>query len=218
VNRRLFSLINQKKSLIETKHKIVPKEAIEQLLDAGGVLKAVQEDATRYKLDIAKECELLKEEAMQQGYADGYQKWTEEIVALEEEIAKVREEFEKMLMPVALKAAKKIVGREIELSKDVIVDIVANALKSVAQHKRVTIFVNKEDLDTLETNRSRLKSMFESLEVLSLREKDDIAKGGCVIETEGGIINARLENQWTALERAFYSLMLKSKDKPKETT
>jgi type III secretion protein L len=151
-------------------------------------------------------------------FAEGYQTWVEHIAKLEEEILKVRDDMEKLLVPVALKAAKKIVGREIELSDDTIVDIVSNSLKSVSQHKKITIYVNKKDLDPLEQSRSRLKEIFESLEVLSLRERSDIARGGCVIETEGGIINAQLENQWSALERAFASLMRHQKEeiKPKQ--
>src|SRR5262249_15045025 len=129
-----------------------------------------------------------------------------------------RHELEKTLIPVALKAAKKIVGREIELSEDTIVDIVSNLLKSVSQHKKITIYVNKKDLDSLEAARPRLKKIFESLEVLSLRERQDITPGGCVIETEAGIINAQLENQWRSLEAAFEKLM-KSKEfsKPPES-
>ena len=112
-------------------------------------------------------------------------------------------------MPVALKAAKKIVGREMELSDEAIVDIVSNTLKSVSQHKKITIYVNKKDLDALERNRSRLKEIFETLDVLSLRERNDIAPGGCIVETEGGIINAQLENQWRILENALEMLIKK---------
>ncbi len=197
---------------ISANSRIVPAEAISQLMDAAEVLDRVKSDAERYKLDVAKECEKLKENAQAAGFADGYQTWAEHVAKLEQEIINVRVEMEKLLIPVALKAAKKIVGREIELSDDTIVDIVSNSLKSVSQHKKITIYVNKKDLDPLEQSRSRLKEIFESLEILSLRERADIARGGCIIETEGGIINAQLENQWSALERAFASLMRNKKE------
>jgi type III secretion protein L len=111
--------------------------------------------------------------------------------------------------PTYGKAAKKIVGRELELSEDAIVDIVSSSLKAVAQHHKITIYVNKKELAILEANRPRLKNIFESLESLSLRERNDIAPGGCVIETEGGIINAQLDNQWRILEKAFDNLLKK---------
>jgi type III secretion protein L len=112
-----------------------------------------------------------------------------------------------VIVPVALKAAKKILGREIETVDTAIVDIVANSLKAVAQHKKFTIYVNRKDLDVLEANRPALKKVLENPEAFSLRERADIQPGGCIIETEGGIINAQLENQWRILEQAFESLL-----------
>lgn len=212
MSKKFFSLIYGEPNKISANQRIIPAEVLGQLLDAEEVLAKVKSDAEQYKLDIALECEKLKEAAQAEGFAAGYQSWAEHVAKLEQEIIKVRQDLEKVLLPVALKAAKKIVGREIELSENTIVDIVANALKSVAQHKKITIYVNKKDLDSLEQSRARIKEVFESLEVLSLRERSDIARGGCVIETEGGIINAQLENQWSALERAFASLMRQQKE------
>lgn len=214
MSTKFFSLIHAEKDKIVPNKKIIPADAVGLILDAQAVLAHVKQDAEKYKLEVAQECEKLKELAKQEGFAEGYQKWAEHIAKIEEEIVKVRGELEKMLVPVALKAAKKIVGREIELSDNTIVDIVSNSLKAVSQHKKITIYVNKKDLDPIEANRPRLKKIFESLEVLSLRERSDVARGGCIIETEGGIINAQLENQWAALERAFTSLMKKKEPSP----
>lgn len=207
MSKKLFSLIYGEKNKISSNTKVFPADSIGQLMDAKEVLDKVLADAQKYKKEVAQECEKLKEHAEQEGFAAGYQKWAEQIANLENEIVKVRQDLEKMLVPVALKAAKKIVGREIELSEDTIVDIVSSSLKTVSQHKKITIYVNKKDLDALEKGRSRVKEVFEALEVLSLRERSDVVRGGCIIETEGGIINAQLENQWNALEKAFANIM-----------
>ena len=172
----------------------------------------VHADAQDYKVHVADECEKLKEHAQKEGFEEGFSKWVQKVAELEAEIQQVRKDLQKILVPVALKAAKKIVGREIELSDETIVDIVSNALKAVAQHKKVTIYVNKKDLATLDAHRSRIKQLFEALEALSIRERSDISPGGCIIETEGGIINAQIENQWRIIERAFEKLMLPTKE------
>lgn len=207
MSKKFFSLIYGEPNQIIANDHVIPSDSVRQLLDAEEVLKKVKSDAERYKQEIVEECEKLKESAQTAGFAEGYEKWTDHIALLHAEIEKVRGDLEKSLVPVALKAAKKILGRELELSESAIVDIVSNILKSVSQHKKVTVYVNKKDLEALEQGRSRLKEIFENIEVLSLRERSDISRGGCVIETEGGIINAQLENQWSALERAFTSLM-----------
>lgn len=213
MSKKFFSLIFGDKVHIAPKTKVISADAISKLMDAEEVLEKVKKDAEKYKIDVSSDCEKLKEQAQKEGYEEGYKQWAEHIAHLEAEIKKVREDVSKTVIPIALKAAKKIVGRELELKEDTIVDIVSNSLKSVAQHKKITIYVNKKDLEILEANRPRLKLLFESLEALSLRERSDINPGGCVIETEAGIINAQLENQWRTLENAF-ELLRKQKEAP----
>lgn len=216
MNKHFFSLISGDKIHIAPETKFIPANEFSTLLDASGILEKAKEEAEKYKIQVTEETEKLKEQALKEGFNKGFESWTEAIAKLENEIIEVRKNSEKMILPVALKAAKKIVGKEIELSEDVIVDIVSSYLKAVSTHKKITIYVSKKDLSSLEANRERLKKIFESLEALSIRERSDIEPGGCVIETEGGIINAKLENQWGVMESAF-SAMIKKKDSENET-
>lgn len=208
MNKKFFSLIsNTKKIHVGPQTRIIPKRDIQELLDGKTLLDQIKEDAKIYRQKVAEQCEALKEKAVAEGYEEGFKSWLEHIAGLEEERIKVRKEFEKLLIPIALKAAKKIVGREIELTNDVVVDIVSNALKPVATHKKIVVYVNKKDFQILDQNKPKLKSLFEALETFTLRIRDDITEGSCVIETEVGIINAKLDNQWRALEKAFNNLM-----------
>lgn len=214
MNGKLFSLIHDGKSIrIAPETDILPGEAFSTLLTAEELLRHVQDDVTLFKKDVAKECETVKEQAYKEGFEEGFKGWANHVAALEKEIQRVHEEVRKLIIPLALKAAKKIVGRELEMSKDVTVDIVANSLKAVGQHKKIVVYVNRQDVDILEANKGRLKAIFEQLESLSIRERQDIERGGCIIETEAGIINAQLPNQWQILEQAFASLMQSSEDK-----
>lgn len=207
MSKKFFSLIHGDQIHVAPKTKIISADAISSLLEAAQVLDNIKKDAEKYRLQIAKESEEIKENAAKEGYEEGFKKWAEHLVNLEKEIEQVHDELKNLIIPVALKAAKKIVGREIELSEDIIVDIVVANLKSVAQHKKITIYVNKKELDALERNKTRLRDLFESLESLSIRPREDIAPGGCVIETEIGIINAQLDHRWRVLEKAFESLV-----------
>lgn len=219
MNKKFFSLIRGDAIHTAPETKIIPAEHFSSLLDARELLTQVKIDAEKYRIDVTAEAEQIKEQAYKEGFESGYQAWIEQIARMEEEISALRAEMEKMILPVSLKAAKKIVGREIETSDTAIVDIVSTCLKSVATHKKITIYVNKKDLGRLEAARPKLKDLFESLEVLSIRERPDIEQGGCVIETEGGIINAKLENQWRVLENAFEGMIKLNElvQEPRET-
>lgn len=207
MNKKFFSLIHGDKIHISPQTKVVPADQFSSLLNAQEILEHVKKDAEKYKTEVAAEIETIKEQAHKDGFEAGFQEWVNKISELEQEIIQVRKDTEKMILPVALKAAKKIVGREIETSDTAIVDIVSNCLKSVSTHKNIIIYVNKKDVEKLEANRPKLKQLFENLEVLYIRERPDIEQGGCVIETEGGIINAKLENQWRTIENAFDSMI-----------
>jgi type III secretion protein L len=122
---------------------------------------------------------------------------------LDEKLKELEKEYEKRVLQIAYKACKKIIGIELKTNPEVIVDIIKEALKPVSQHLKVKIFVNKQDLDILENKKDDLKKNLSLVQMFSLEERNDIAPGGCIIETEKGIINAQIENQLKALERAF---------------
>lgn len=209
MKKNFFTLIYGDKIKAPAKGKIVPAQEFSTLLDAEQVLEHIKQDAERYRSQIIKETEEIKEASFKEGYEDGFQKWSEHLVMLEEQLEKIKLDLQKSIVPVALKAAKKIVARELEISDASIVDIVAATLKTVSQHKKIIIYVNKKDLESLEKNKPQLREVFENLEALSIREREDITPGGCVVETEIGIINAQLEHRWQILEKAFQGLAKK---------
>jgi type III secretion protein L len=206
-NKKFFSLIYGDKVHVAPETKVVSGEEFSALMNAEEILQKVKQDALKYREEVTAECEKIKEQAAKEGFEEGFSKWAEQLALLEKHIAEVGKTYENVLVPVATKAAKKIVGQELEMREDTIVDIVSNILKAVAQHKKITIYVNRKHLQTLEQNRPKLKNLFEELQSLSIRERNDIDEGGCVVETEGGIINAQLANQWQLLEQAFDTIL-----------
>ncbi|MGA8163412.1 MAG: HrpE/YscL family type III secretion apparatus protein [Waddliaceae bacterium] len=214
MSKKFFSLIHGDSIHVAPKTKIIPGESFSSLIDAQKVLQEVEKDTKQYKMEAAIEVEQIKERAKKDGFDKGFSAWMEKISELEEEIYKVRKDIEKVVVPLALKAAKKIVGRELEISESTIVDIITNSLRAVAQHKRVTIYVNQKDFEIVEKQRDHIKKLFENLEALSIRPQKDIKTGGCIIETEAGIINAQIENQWLVLENAFQRLLQRKQKEP----
>lgn len=206
---KYFSLLSGQDVHAAPGKKVVPAEEFSTLADASEILSKVVRDAEEYRKKTAVESEKIKELAFQEGFDEGLISLNKHLLALDHELKAIREDVQKRILPLALKAARKIMGEELRLHPDRIVDIVMTSLKPVTQHKKVVIYVSRDDLEMLEKNRSKIKQMFEHLENLSIQERDDIQPGGCMIETEAGIINAQLENQWRALESAFESFMKK---------
>ncbi len=206
MGKAYFSLIHEGKLTTAPHTKIIKADAFSDLLTSKELLETVTKDAEEYRREVAAECENLKVQAQKEGFEVGYQAWAKQLAQLEQEIAKVHQELQKIVLPIALKAAKKIVSAELETSPQAILSIVMGTIKSVAQHKKVIIYVNKADFEAIESNKGKIKELFEAVESLSIRERDDVEQGGCVIETEIGIINAQLKDRWVTLEAAFQAL------------
>ena len=186
--------------------KITPAAEFSELVTSKELVARIHEETERYRQEVAAECEALKEQAVREGFEQGYKEWEQQLAFLEAEVGKVRAELMKLAMPIALKAAKKIVAGELSTSEEAIFNIVKATAKTVAQHKKIIIYVNKADYAILDKQKAKLKELFEQLDTLSLRERDDVEVGGCIIETERGIINAQLKDRWRTLDAAFESL------------
>jgi type III secretion protein L len=206
---KFFSLLSTSEVRVAPGTKVIPAEEFSTLRTAEEILHIVQSEAAEYRKETLIEAEKLKERAYQEGFEEGLTSLNKHLFALDQELSLLRDNVQKKILPLALIAAKKIVGEELRLHPDRIVDIVLNSLKAVTQHRKIIIYVNKVDLAALEKNKAKLKKAFEHLDSLSIQERQDIEPGGCMIETEAGMINAQLENQWRALETAFESFMKK---------
>lgn len=206
---KFFSLFSGGEVHIAPGEKVVPAKEYAALKKASELLKQAKEDALVFAKEEAKEAEMIKEIAFKEGFQEGLASLNKHLLSLDRELETLRMEVQQKIIPLALKAARKLVGEELKLHPDRIVDIVLASLRPAIQHKKVVIYVNKADLEALETHKSRIKDIFEHLESLSVRERDDVEPGGCIIQTEAGIINAQLENQWRALEAAFTTFMKK---------
>ncbi len=211
--KKLYHLINGGSIHLDPTSKILKAKDLSQAMEGEEILETIKKDADLYREKVIKEVEDIKAHAVQEGYQEGFKVWAEHIAKLEKEISQVRKDYEKILVPVLLKAVKKIVGHELENRQDVIVDIIGNSLKAVSTHKKITIYVSPKEKGIIESNKNKLKENFEQLEIFQIRERADILPGGSIIETEGGIINAQLDNQWAILEKAFENLFHKKVEK-----
>lgn len=198
-----FSLLYQGDLHPSTDEKIIPAKEFSILVEAQEVLEKARVDAEKHREETEKECEKLRKKAKEKGFEEGLEKFNEQIAYMDSQLKALRLNLQQMILPIALKAAKRIVAKELEIFPETILDIVMQAIAPIAESHRVTIFVNKQDKEYLDKNKPKLKEILQQAEILTIQEKSDVSPGGCIIQTEGGMINATIENQWRALERAF---------------
>jgi flagellar biosynthesis/type III secretory pathway protein FliH len=105
---------------------------------------------------------------------------------------------------LARKMAEKIVGRAVDLEPAIMGEIAGQALAACrARAGSVVLRVHPEDLAAIEQTRAQwLKRIADDTDVRLLAD-DSVGRYGCVVETPVGRLDARLQTQLDALDRAL---------------
>lgn len=111
---------------------------------------------------------------------------------IHEAISSWYEQAEAELQGLAVEIASRIVHAELELSREATFRIAKEALQQVLHGQQVRIRVNPFDLGLLEAKKSALLGAATRLRSLEVAADPSIG-GGCVIESDGGLIDARIE-------------------------
>jgi flagellar assembly protein FliH len=70
--------------------------------------------------------------------------------------------------------------------------------------------MNPSDLKFIQETRTQLSNMIENVDHVSLEAAENIQSGGCIIETDLGEIDARIEKQLQAVKESFKAVVEKS--------
>ncbi|HWD37901.1 MAG TPA: FliH/SctL family protein [Fimbriimonas sp.] len=119
---------------------------------------------------------------------------------INEEIPRWFEESEQAMTDLAIKAVRRILSAELTLSRDSALEIVKEALEDVTHSRHARIRLNPFDSAILEQHRTELMAAAGSLRDVELVADPSIA-GGCVIETDGGVVDATVETKIILLEQ-----------------
>ena len=114
------------------------------------------------------------------------------------------------VVDLALAIARKVICREIEMDKEVVVCVAREALAKVEAPGKIKIKLNPSDLQFIDETKYQLSELIGNIENVTLEAEGGIQSGGCVVETDLGEIDARIENQLQAVEESFRSALQKS--------
>lgn len=111
--------------------------------------------------------------------------------------------IEKDVVELALAIARKVVCREIEMDREVVLWVAREALARIEDPGQIRIKMNPEDLQFINENSGNLSEVLGNIDNVFLEAEENIQSGGCIIETNSGEIDARIENQIQAVEESF---------------
>jgi type III secretion system HrpE/YscL family protein len=107
------------------------------------------------------------------------------------------------VVALAVEIARKIIHRELEVDPELAARLCTGALRQVALARAVTLRVSPDDLATVGSRSQALAAVLEEGASLKVVGDAAVGRGGCVVESDMGRIDARLETQLAAIERAL---------------
>ncbi len=182
--------------------------------------QGIASDAKGRADSVGTQADEIREQAYAKGFVEGQkvgveaqkEKFKEALATLhmamlELDSAKTElyHDAEKQAVELGLMIAKKIVCREISIDKSAIFRVLKEALKKVSDQREIHIKIHPSDLQLINDAEFDVSSLSKGKGNVILESANAICRGECVIETNFGIIDARIESQLEAVEE---SLML----------
>jgi flagellar assembly protein FliH len=175
-------------------------------------------EAEKIILEAEKKVSEIEHDAYMKGHEagreEGYKEGQAEVMRLIDRLSTVvstavdiRDDLikssEKLMTEMILMISKKVIKDEIVERREIVINNIREAIRRVKDRDRIDIKVNFADLDMTTAHKDELIKMMESLKKVNIYEDSRIERGGCIIETDVGTIDARISTQLDAIEEAI---------------
>lgn len=208
-------------------------DEVKRQTDRAQVLKQEAEDeaaniiseAEKKSLDLIQEGEQKRQQRFDEAYQEGFNQGRQEgfddgkkeadrlverlHLILEKTLEKRQEilnETEHQIIELVLLIARKVVKVISENQRSVIITNVLQALKKVKGRGDVTLRVNMTDAKLTSEHIDDFIKTVESVRNITIMEDSTVEKGGCIVETDFGAIDARISSQLAELEQKILEI------------
>jgi len=155
-----------------------------------------------------------RQEGFEEGYAQGRAAAEQEardlLLFAENAVREVVEarshliaESEEALVRLAVDVAAKIVKADVELHPDRVLNVLEGALRKAFVRDRLTVVCNPADLQLIEDGQDGLAARVGTLQHLELIGDRRVQRGGVVVRTDAGDVDATIDSQLERLREAM---------------
>jgi flagellar assembly protein FliH len=111
------------------------------------------------------------------------------------------DKVEREMVEMVISLAKKVIHFEFSTREDAVQDMIRLAVQSVLDRESMVIKIHPTDKEYAESFRPELHHMFSEIKNITFEAHSGIARGGCVVETNFGVIDARIEKLEEQIDR-----------------
>jgi flagellar assembly protein FliH len=116
-------------------------------------------------------------------------------------------EAESQVIDLVLQITRKVIKVISENQKNVVINNVVQALRKMKSRGDVAIKVNLADLEITTEHTKDFLRIVENVKSITVLEDSSVDKGGCIIETDFGQIDARISSQLKEIEEKILDIV-----------
>jgi flagellar assembly protein FliH len=112
--------------------------------------------------------------------------------------------FEKEMLLLVLDISKKVIRHELKLHEDIILATLQGAIQYVVDRRKLVAHLNPVDYQYLLAHPEGLPLPLDEAGAVKVIEDHSIARGGCILETSFGEVDATVESQFNEIVRLIW--------------
>lgn len=181
----------------------ISKAVREASLDAHEIVARARAEAAEMLATAEREKETLEEESRQRGFQQGLNQWNQNLVEALEARRQYLAKHETELVELAVAVARRIVGECAATEPEAVLPAAREAIRAMRSERRIRLRIRTADEATVREHVAELSALSaEICEIVVIRD-DTIQLGGCIVESDLGIIDAQFSTQLASLESAL---------------
>ena len=203
------------------------KQVEEMLQQANSTIDEMKQQAIR---EAALEAEQLKVKAAEEGKVEGHATGLRQgldaakqqmsaqlqqtcdqcnamVAAAEQETRQILQEAEPKIIELVMAISRKVIIDEVETRPTVVLELVRGALARVRDQNQIIIHVSPDDYEFIMQSRRILQSVVGAEQTLTVTADAVLGKGGCLIETSFGTVEAGIDTQLDSIHRVLQGML-----------
>lgn len=185
--------------------KILKKDEHAFILEGQRIIEAARQEAALIREQAEIQAEEKRQEGFRKGEEEGKARIAEHIVECMSQSAAYFSKVEDVMVGLVMRALRQVIGEMDQ--REVVEGIVRRALESTRQENHITVRVSPGQADWIKGRISGILEKFPKIQFLEVQPDSRLTENGCILETEIGVVDATLETQLRAIEKALIRAM-----------
>lgn len=168
--------------------------------------------------NLLQRSQVEKEEAYRNGHTDGQQmgytkgheesleicnKFNSLIQHVQNQRAEIYRAAELEVVELACAIARKVIGSYAETEPDIVLNSAQKAVRLLLDRSSLLVKVTPEQEEFVKANLDRLYAMDDRIQKIEIEADRRVGVGGCILETESGNVDARIETELECVANAI---------------